>query len=61
MLLSNMNTLLYVRYKLKIYIPFKHILVVCEPQTFVYVPFINTKLEDTFITFKTGKPEIKKK
>jgi len=52
-----MNTLFYVRYKLKIYIQFKYILIVSEPQIFGYVPFKNTKLEDTFITFEKGAPE----
>jgi len=60
MLLSSMSTLFYVRYKLKLYIPFKYIIIVCEPQIFVYVPFKNTKLEDTFIAFKIGRQNFEK-
>jgi len=60
MLLSNINTLFYVRYNLKFYILFKYILIVCEPQIYVYVSFKNTKWEDTFITFKIGRQNFEK-
>jgi len=39
-----MNTMFYVRYKLKLYIQFKYILIVSEPQIFEYFPFKNKKM-----------------